>query len=100
MEREFPWIETITLLVTVVLVGLLFFAGLFIQESTAQSALEKQGFTDTRIIEKQWFMVGMRGCDRSDVAKFTVRVVNPAQKAVELFVCVGWPFKGATIRSN
>lgn len=102
MDREFPWFETVTVsLVVLAIVFAVFnvFAGLFVDQSIAIRALENQGFTNVKIVDKQWFAVSMRGCG-NDVAKFLARAVNPAHDEVELFVCVGWPFKGATVRSN
>lgn len=76
------------------------FSGTFVDQKIAVETLEKQGFTDVKIIEKQWFVVGWRGCASGDTAKFIASVVNPRNQTVEVYVCVGWPFKGATIRNG
>ena len=99
MDRDFPLFESVISVLTVLLIVLLLFAGLLIDQPIAIKALENQGFTNVRITDKQWFLVVMRGCG-SDAAKFTARAKNPIQQEVEIFVCVGWPFKGATVRSN
>lgn len=76
------------------------FRGFWANESTAVRALEKQGYSDIRILDHSWFMVSVRGCSNSDAAKFSAVAKNPVGKEVECFVCVGWPFKGATIRTD
>ncbi|MDP3778616.1 MAG: hypothetical protein Q8R30_01030 [bacterium] len=99
MDKEFPWWKAVMTVLTIGAIVVALFSGLFIGEQIAIRALENQGFANVRIVDKQWFLVGMRGCGR-DAAKFTARAVNPAQREVDIFVCVGWPFKGATVRSN
>ena len=99
MNEEFPWFNVVMAFLTVGVIVVGLFSGIFIGEQIAVRALENQGFTNVRIVDKQWFLVGMRGCGR-DAAKFTARAVNPAQREVDIFVCVGWPFKGVTVRSN
>lgn len=99
MDRGFPWHEIVICFLVVVLIMVGVFGGLFVGQSVAVKALENQGFSNIRITDKQWFLVGMRGCG-SDSVKFTAHAVNPAHREVEIFVCVGWPFKGATVRSN
>jgi hypothetical protein len=63
-------------------------------------AVENLGFTDIEVVDKAIWFIGFRGCDSKDAALFTVRGKNPAGKVVEVGVCVGWPFKGATVRSQ
>jgi len=76
------------------------FRGLCVDKSMALRAMEKQGYNDVRVVDYHWFMVGFRGCSGHDAAKFDVVAKNPVGKKVECFVCVGWPFKGATIRTD
>lgn len=90
-------------IVTVFFILLVVFSecrGVFItNDDVAVRALENQGFTNIRVVDGEWFFVGLRGCG-SDAKKITARAVNLLQKEVNIFVCVGWPFKGATVRSN
>lgn len=79
---------------------LTFFRGIFVDSDRATRALKKQGYENVQILEKNWFVVGLRGCDEKDAAKFVARATNPAGKIVEVNVCVGWPFKGATVRTD
>lgn len=76
------------------------FRGIFADETVAKKSLEKQEYSKILVIDKSFFLVGLRGCDEKDAAKFTVRAVNPVGKKVEIYVCTGWPFKGATIRTD
>lgn len=74
--------------------------GAFVDESVAVTSLEKQGYTDIKIIDHDWFLVGWKGCDEKDAAKFTAIAKNPIGNEVEVFICTGWFFKGATIRTK
>lgn len=76
------------------------FRGSWVDKSEATRAFETQGYTNVQITEHKWFFVGVRGCEGGDAARFDATVRNPAGKQVRLFVCVGWPFKGATIRTE
>ncbi len=93
------WIAACVIIVCAV-IAFSIFRGLWADKSTALRALEKQGYSDVRIIDHSWFMVSVRGCSNSDAAKFTALAKNPVGKEVECFVCTGWPFKGATIRTD
>lgn len=77
-----------------------FCRGACVGQDSATNALEKQGYSQIVVTDHDWFLVGLRGCDAKDAAKFTAKVVNPVGKQTEVFVCVGWPFKGATVRTD
>jgi hypothetical protein len=96
----FTLIELLLILVVVAVIFLSVFRGAFVGEDIATRALEKQGYSDIRITKHNWFLIGLRGCDARDAAKFTAKVKNPAGKDAEVFVCTGWIFKGATIRTD
>lgn len=72
--------------------------GTFVEDSEAVQALETQGYSNVKINSYHWFMVTLRGCGQ-DAALFKTTATNPAGKNVDINVCVGWPFKGATIRT-
>lgn len=91
---------TLATLAMLVLVVFGLFAGNFVDESVALRALENQGFEQVRILNKDIFFVSLRGCDKSDAAKFDAVAVNPAGKEVQVYVCSGWLLKGATVRSK
>lgn len=74
--------------------------GAFVDKSVAERALETQGYSNVKIIDHSWFAVGLRGCDEKDAARFTATATNPAGREVQLYVCTGWLFKGATIRTK
>ena len=76
------------------------FRGLMVDKSEAVRALDTQGYSNIQITDEKWFVVGLRGCESTDAVRFDVTAVNPVGKKVNLFVCVGWPFKGSTIRSE
>ena len=85
--------------IIVVILFFFLFRGVFADPSVATRALETHGFSNVQILEKDWFLVGLRGCG-GDAAKIVARATNSAKKIVEVNVCVGWPFKGATIRTD
>lgn len=90
-------------MVAAAIVGLMIFLltlGKFVDESTAIRALEKQGYSNIEVVDKDIWFVSLRGCGDEDVAKFDAVATNPAGKEVDVFVCIGWPFKGATVRTN
>lgn len=72
--------------------------GSLASEDKAVSLLENQGFENVEIVERDVFFVSLKGCSEQDVALFTATGTNPIGKEVEVEVCVGWPFKGATMR--
>jgi hypothetical protein len=73
--------------------------GCAVDPQRAVDAVEAVGFTDVSIINHGWMFTGFRGCG-SDAAIVRVSGTNPVGNKVELDVCLGWPFKGATIRGN
>ena len=75
-------------------------SGLLVHERIASNALAIQGFSDIQITNRAWFLVGLRGCDEKDSVRFDATATNPLGKRVSLYVCSGWIFKGATIRSR
>jgi hypothetical protein len=80
------------------LVFWIFFRGMMVGEDVATKALADHGFKEAEVVDADYFMVGLRGCDYRDKVKFTVQAVNPAGKRVEMLVCASLT-KGATIRS-
>ena len=72
--------------------------GFLIDTHDAIRAVETSGYTEPRVIEETRFFPGLFGCSESDAAGFTVRAKNPQGNPVTVMVCIGWPFKGATVR--
>lgn len=69
-------------------------------EESAIRAAENFGFSEVKVIEKSIWFIGLRGCSGGDAALFELRAKNPAGRVVNVGVCLGWPFKGATMRSD
>jgi hypothetical protein len=85
----------------VVLIAALFGFGLrgsCVDDSQALRAVNTLGFTNAHVVDKSIWFVGFQGCDARDAALFAVQATNPVGKRVIVNVCVGWPFKGATVR--
>lgn len=93
--RENAIMFTIALLI----IGAVTSRGTFADEATARNALETQGYSNITITNHAWFAVGLRGCAEKDAARFDATATNPAGRAVKVYVCTGFPFKGATIRT-
>ena len=74
--------------------------GCMVSATKAISAMEEQGFSEVEILDHSYLFVGLQGCDSKDSAAFDVRAKNTNGKTVNMVVCSGWPFKGATIRSK
>ena len=74
--------------------------GSFVNEETVISAIENQGYSNVTVTDHAWFLVGYRGCDAHDAARFTVTAINPVGREVEIYACSGFPFKKITIRSG
>lgn len=92
-------IRVVTLLI---IIGIALFGeccGVLVDNSEAVNALSNQGFSDIKITDKSVMFMSWRGCSESDAAKFDATAKNALGKQVNVYVCVGWPFKGATIRS-
>lgn len=83
-----------------VVILLIFGRGIFVNQDVAVRTLEAQGYSNIQIVDKAWFMVGFRGCDDRDAARFTAKVTNPAGKPAKVYVCTGVIFKGGTVRGR
>lgn len=90
----FTWISLVFIFIFAI------FRGGFVDPEEAVRALEIQGYSNVQIMDSKWLLVGFRGCETTDATRFDMSAKNPAGKPVNLFVCVGWPFKGATVRTD
>ncbi|MCK5096299.1 MAG: hypothetical protein KAR24_03020 [Candidatus Pacebacteria bacterium] len=93
----------IELIATIVVVIIFLFSicrGVLVEENVAIRAAETQGYSNAKVIDHAWFFVRLRGCDSHDAARFTIQATNPVGKDIECYVCTGWIFKGATIRTQ
>lgn len=73
-------------------------AGRFANEDVAKQSLITNGFSNVKLIDRSSVFVGFQGCDKYDLTKFKFSAINASGKAVTVYVCQGWPLKGATIR--
>ena len=103
MKMNRKGISITEMLITITIVLVIAFivspAGMWVPEKTAITALETQGFSRVKIIDRKWFMVSWRGCSKGDDVRFDASALNPAGKEIQISVCSGWFFKGATVRT-
>ncbi len=96
MKRGEIRFATVAVLALALIVNL---RGFLVSESAARKALEDQGYQEVTITHHAYWFVPFRGGDQGDAARFTAEAKNSAGKKVTIYVFVGWPLKGATIRS-
>jgi hypothetical protein len=73
---------------------------IFVSDNVGVKALVNQGYTDIRVTERSFFMVGFRGCEQTDAAQITAVATNSQGEVVTMYVCSGWPFKGGTVKKT
>lgn len=71
--------------------------GAFINKESAIRTLNAHGFSEIEIVDHAWFVVGMRGCDTKDTARFTANALNPRGEKIKVYVCFGL-LKSGTLR--
>ncbi len=87
------------LVVLAIAAGCNYVVGSMVDQRTAVQTMENAGFTNVRVIARHNIFVPLLGCSSEDTTKFDMDAVNSSGKrVVGVYVCVGWPFKGATIR--
>jgi hypothetical protein len=64
----------------------------------AAQLLQRSGYSDIHLESKSGVLVQVRGCSDTDVVLYKFSASNPRDEPVQVQVCQGWPFKGATIR--
>jgi len=72
--------------------------GYMVSRADAMQAADFAGFTEAEIISESRIFPSLAGCSNSDAAGFLFRAKNAQAKRVQILVCVGWPFKGSTVR--
>jgi len=73
--------------------------GYFVDPNRAVTAMSDSGFTSVSIKDSDVWFAGWKGCGDSDAMLVEVSALNPNNKAVDMFVCLGL-LKGSTIRSE
>lgn len=86
-------------MVVVVLFVAAQFRGALVSNDVGVQALTNQGYTNIQVTDNAFFLVGLRGCGNADAARITATATNSQGKEVTMYVCAGWPFKGATLRN-
>jgi len=85
-------------LIWIVILVLLTVRGSCTRNEDAVYTAEVEGYSEVIVLDRDWFMVGFRGCDVEDAAKFEIKAVNVKGVKVEIIVCMGYPFKAGTVR--
>jgi hypothetical protein len=87
---------------TIILWSVLFLSscGYLIDNDNTVSAVQKQGYRNVKIEDKSVWFNSWRGCGQEDRATYEISATNALGQPVRLIACVGWPFKGVTIRTE
>lgn len=83
----------------VIILGSCFGPAVGTDANDAISVAEDQGYTNVVVNGSNWFTPGFAGCSEKDGRAVNVTATNANGERVDLTVCLGWPFKGSTIRS-
>jgi len=73
--------------------------GTLTDSGKAVQLLRDLGYSDIQIIHRDTWFVDFKGGASEDNALYVIRATNPSGKEVTVQVFMGWPWKGATIRS-
>jgi len=98
-KKGLALIEVLLLIWILIMIASLW-RGYLVNDDFAVKALENHGFSNVEVVDRGVFLVGFRGGSASDAVIFRTRAINSIGKEVKISVCAGWPFKGATIRSE
>lgn len=85
----------------VVMLGAVVFScarGNFVSDSDAIRSAQAAGYSDVKVVSKDFLTPGWSGCSEHDAVTFKARAKNAAGAPVTILICMGWPLKGATIR--
>ncbi|MFH0779712.1 MAG: hypothetical protein V1928_02525 [Parcubacteria group bacterium] len=99
-QKGFTLIEFSVLVVIVACIFFIFARGVLVDENDAVNALNKQGYSKVKVIDRSLFLLGWRGCSVGSAAKFTAEANNLLGQKVTLFVCVDWPLESAIIGND
>ncbi len=84
-------------LIVVVSVFILF-RGFMVDDEDLRQPVRTAGYTDVGIIDKTRVFSWTAGCDSGEAVAADIKAKNAKGEVVDLIVCRGWPFKGATVR--
>ena len=65
--------------------------------SVATNTAHGLGFTNVKVVSREWLFIQFTGCDKADSVKFTVSGTNAAGHSQTFYVCAGL-FKAGTPR--
>jgi hypothetical protein len=87
-----------TLIIFVSAIFLLIFGqGLLVSKKKAIKALQTNGFTDVKILKRQWTLVKLRGGREGEDVRFVASATNPIGQKVKVYVFAEWPWKGIRV---
>jgi len=99
MRKKQSITTTIFYITLILIISFSLARGACTTKDQAIKAVEILGFTDIEILDKSIFLVGFRGCNKNDAALYKVKATNLNGRKVMVNVCIGWPFKSATVRT-
>jgi hypothetical protein len=86
------------ILFILIILSMLSGCGYLVNENDALDAARANGLKGVIITESHQIAPEWYGCGDNDVAGFEIRGKNANEQTVSAIVCMGWPFKGATVR--
>jgi hypothetical protein len=73
--------------------------GALTHPEAAVRALEAGGYREIKIGARKVFLVGARGCNPEDAARYEATAVDAKGASVSVYVCVGWPVGESTVHT-
>lgn len=78
----------VALLILAPVIGLCSIPGLFINEKTAVEAMVGAGYSNVQVTGRWTILPALVGCEKQDIVKFDVRMVNAAGVPVKAYTCI------------
>jgi hypothetical protein len=88
----------VTVAFFVIVLPLIVFRGSCVEQEVALHAVQVEGYTDAKVVDRHNVFAGWQGCAGEDAVGFDVEATNVKGERVKLLVCAGWWLKAATVR--
>jgi hypothetical protein len=97
--KEFFRIVLVAIVIVIIITLSLQLPGCLVKEAEAVSALDKMGYSNIIVTNRNNCFIKFHGGGEGDDVMFTCSATNPAGiKVDKIYVFAGWPFKKPTVR--